>query len=130
MYSYAAVLNGQVPAATFKNKYVLVGSWGSGLGDAFPTPVSRQGEAMSGVEILANGLLGALHDSWVQTPQHWQTALLSCLPVLLICLALRRLSPRKSFLATDRKSVVSGKSVSVRVDLGGRRIFKKKKNTT
>src|SRR3546814_13489217 len=30
--------------------------------------------------------------------------------------------------AVDRKSVVSGKSVSVRVDLGGRRIIKKKKN--
>src|SRR3546814_19906906 len=29
---------------------------------------------------------------------------------------------------TDRKSVVSGKSVSVRVDLGGRRIIKKKKH--
>src|SRR3546814_16885207 len=28
-------------------------------------------------------------------------------------------------LAADRKSVVSGKSVSVRVDLGGRRILKK-----
>src|SRR3546814_19310551 len=28
----------------------------------------------------------------------------------------------------DRQSVVSGKSVSVRVDLGGRRIIKKKKN--
>src|SRR3546814_2061134 len=28
---------------------------------------------------------------------------------------------------TDRKSVVSGKSVAVRVDLGGRRIIKKKK---
>src|SRR3546814_13234331 len=28
---------------------------------------------------------------------------------------------------TDRKSVVEGKSVSVRVDLGGRRILKKKK---
>src|SRR3546814_13346250 len=27
----------------------------------------------------------------------------------------------------DRKSVVSGKSVSVRVDLGGRRVIKKKK---
>src|SRR3546814_21067405 len=27
----------------------------------------------------------------------------------------------------DRKSVVSGKSVSIRVDLGGRRILKKKK---
>src|SRR3546814_12705932 len=34
---------------------------------------------------------------------------------------LRRLS--------DRKSVVSGKSVSVRVDLGGRRIIKKKTST-
>src|SRR3546814_4506813 len=32
-------------------------------------------------------------------------------------------------LRLDRKSVVSGKSVSVRVDLGGRRIIKKKKNT-
>src|SRR3546814_19935455 len=29
----------------------------------------------------------------------------------------------------DRKSVVSGKSVSVRVDLGGRRIIKKKTKT-
>src|SRR3546814_15786334 len=29
----------------------------------------------------------------------------------------------------DRKSVVSGKSVSVRVDIGGRRIIKKKNNT-
>src|SRR3546814_13292512 len=29
----------------------------------------------------------------------------------------------------DRKSVVSGKSVSVRVDLGGRRIIKKKTTT-
>src|SRR3546814_17164291 len=31
--------------------------------------------------------------------------------------------------AEDRKSVVKGKSVSVRVDLGGRRIIKKKKRT-
>src|SRR3546814_16586910 len=33
----------------------------------------------------------------------------------------------KVALAQDRKSVVEGKSVSVRVDLGGRRIIKKKK---
>src|SRR3546814_18241477 len=31
-------------------------------------------------------------------------------------------------VAIDRKSVVEGKSVSVRVDLGGRRIIKKKKS--
>src|SRR3546814_21138743 len=33
---------------------------------------------------------------------------------------------RNVSLSADRKSVVSGKSVSVRVDLGGRRIFTKK----
>src|SRR3546814_11682527 len=33
----------------------------------------------------------------------------------------------KNRIASDRKSVVAGKSVSVRVDIGGRRIIKKKK---
>src|SRR3546814_14938223 len=37
---------------------------------------------------------------------------------------------RQPGTCVDRKSVVSGKSVSVRVDLGGRRILKKKKNMT
>src|SRR3546814_18616225 len=40
-------------------------------------------------------------------------------------LAVRRESRRP--FAVDRKSVVEGKSVSVRVDLGGGRIIKKKK---
>src|SRR3546814_15841078 len=40
------------------------------------------------------------------------------------------LPPGGAASGEDRKSVVSGKSVSVRVDLGGRRIIKKKKNTT
>src|SRR3546814_20745968 len=34
---------------------------------------------------------------------------------------------RRGIAAIDRKSVVEGKSVSVSVDLGGRRIIKKKK---
>src|SRR3546814_15631166 len=34
------------------------------------------------------------------------------------------------FIAPDRKNVVLGKSVAVRVDLGGRRIRKKKKHVT
>src|SRR3546814_12291252 len=47
----------------------------------------------------------------------------------------RHAYPCRPFLrrapAQDRKSAVSGKSVSVRVDLGGRRIIKKtKKNNT
>src|SRR3546814_18412073 len=36
----------------------------------------------------------------------------------------------KLMVVGDRKSVVEGKSVSVRVDLGGRRIIKKKKKRT
>src|SRR3546814_20940031 len=35
-------------------------------------------------------------------------------------------APKKPTALTDRQSVVSGQSVSVRVDLGGRRIIKKK----
>src|SRR3546814_18210000 len=36
----------------------------------------------------------------------------------------------RSYKISDRKSVVQGKSVSVRVDLGGRRMIKKKKQQT
>ncbi len=99
IYPYIQVLNGNVPASAFDGKHVLVGSWGSGLGDAFPTPLTRQGEAMAGVEILANGLYSTLHDHWIRMPPAWLGALLACLPVLLACAALRRLSPRKSLLA-------------------------------
>src|SRR3546814_13086847 len=48
----------------------------------------------------------------------------------------KRIKPRNNvdfvgpYEPTDRKSVVSGKSVSVRVDLGGRRIIKKKTHET
>src|SRR3546814_12119489 len=39
-----------------------------------------------------------------------------------------RLKHWKGIKSLDRKSVVSGKSVSLRVDLGGRRIIKKQKS--
>src|SRR3546814_11141557 len=56
------------------------------------------------------------------------TPLISVLTVLVLFVFerdgqwLKKLKP-----ARDRKSVVEGKSVSVRVDLGGRRLIKKKK---
>lgn len=98
IYPYASVLSGEISPEQFRDKYVLLGSWGSGLGDTFHTPVSQAGIPMSGVEILANGLQASLHEHWIVTPQAWQTALLACIPVLLACLALRRLSPRQSLL--------------------------------
>src|SRR3546814_19397022 len=54
-------------------------------------------------------------------PEQWMTA---GQPTVRWSAALTRRDPTTT---TDRKSVVSGKSVSVRVDLGGRRIIKKKK---
>src|SRR3546814_7490061 len=44
-------------------------------------------------------------------------------------LAPRRTPPREAAQARDRKSVVSGKSVSGHADLGGRRIITIKANT-
>ncbi len=98
VYPYARVLAGQIPASAFQDKYVLIGSWGSGLGDAFPTPLSRHGASMAGVEILANALQSSLRDYWIASPGRGLTALLATLPVLLICILMRRLSPRYSFL--------------------------------
>lgn len=98
VYPYARVLEGDVPASAFKDKLVLVGSWGSGLGDAFPTPVTSAHGGMAGVEIMANGLQAAVAGSWIRTPAPWLAAALACLPVLLVCLLFRRRSPRRSFI--------------------------------
>lgn len=93
VYPYVQVLNGIIPASTFRDKYVLVGAWASGLGDRLPTPTAR-GTPMPGVEILANGLQNLRDDLWIHIPRPWLAALLSILPVLLVCLWQRRLSPR------------------------------------
>ncbi|MFA1604990.1 CHASE2 domain-containing protein [Alcaligenes faecalis] len=97
---YFNVLNGDIPASFFKDKYVLVGAWGSGLGDTFPTPLSKAGmSSMSGVEILANTLQAVRSNQWVRTPPAWFIALASCLPVLLACQVLIYLSPRATLLS-------------------------------
>lgn len=100
MYPYSRVLSGDVSVSAFSGKYVLVGSWASGLGDALPTPRSEGGVEMAGVEILANGLQNALENRWIRSPNRWQNALLAALPVLLVCLFLRRLSPRRCFFVS------------------------------
>lgn len=100
MYPYHRVLHGDIPPDAFKDKFVLVGSWGSGLGDTFPTPLTREGSAMAGVEILANILNSQLQDRWIAQPDRLIIALLSMLPVLLCSLSFRRLSPQHAFLVT------------------------------
>lgn len=98
IYPYHQVVNGAIPPEQFRDKYVFVGSWGSGLGDTLPTPVSNNGQPMAGVEVLANGLQASLDQRWIQTLPPWLMALLSVLPVFLACFTLRRMSPSRSLM--------------------------------
>jgi len=94
------VLSGEVSRGYFRDKSVLIGTVATGLGDVFPTPVSRDGRAMSGVEILANTLQALLDGTGIVTvpkPVGW---LGTILPVLLAALAALRFSPRNALLAT------------------------------
>ncbi|CAM4303299.1 histidine kinase [Bordetella tumbae] len=98
--SYLAVLRGEVPAEAIKDKYVIVGAWATGLGDVFPSPVSHNTSGIQGVEVIANLVQAARQGSILVPAQTWQTALAGAIPVLLLCLALPRLSPRQAILCS------------------------------
>ena len=98
--SYADVVLGNLPAATFRDKFVLVGATAAGLGDTLPTPVSGFGQAMPGVEIQANILDSLRRNSSVQPLSlHWQMALTAVL-LLSSLFMYSRLPPGGSLLVT------------------------------
>ncbi|MFA5522637.1 MAG: CHASE2 domain-containing protein [Castellaniella sp.] len=103
---YARVLDGSVDASVFRGKTVLVGAWGSGLGDVFATPRSVDGEVMPGVEILANILQGGLDGSWIRNASTFWAVLGNLLPVLLACLGCRSLSPQRQLLLTTNLLII------------------------
>src|SRR3546814_18691267 len=95
-------------------------------------------------------IAGPILGGYISDNFHWGWIFLINVPVGLFCafvcwrvMAKRETPTRKLPIDTigvamlivwvgalqDRKRVVEGKSVSVRVDLGGRRIIKKKNNT-
>jgi adenylate cyclase len=81
--SSADVLNGSVPAALLKNRWVLIGATAEGLGDILQTPDSP----MPGVEYQAN-VLESLQRGFLVTPinflaQFLLAALMLTLPLLL-----------------------------------------------
>ncbi|MFJ4290480.1 CHASE2 domain-containing protein [Cupriavidus sp. NPDC089707] len=94
------VLEGRIDPARFAGKAVLVGAMATGMGDVLPTPVSRDGRGMSGVEILANTLQALTDgDAILAVPRGWQLAG-TLLAVLLAALAALRLPPRGALVAT------------------------------
>src|ERR1700733_3842285 len=60
-YSMWNVLNGAVPAETFKDKIVLVGGTALGIGDLRNTPFQKRDAGYMGVEVHANIIDNLLH---------------------------------------------------------------------
>ena len=60
-YSMADVIDGNLPAPTFKNKIVFVGATAKGIGDLRTTPFQTQDQEYMGVEINANVADNILH---------------------------------------------------------------------
>ncbi len=96
--SYAAVLRGDVPAATFRHRHVLIGVTASGLGETFQTPVSQFGEGMSGVEVIAQFLDALRQGRFIHALPQAANALLSALLVLGLLGTFRRATPRQGLI--------------------------------
>lgn len=97
--SYAQVLNGEFNTETFKDKYVLVGTTAFGLGDALPTPVSRQSHSMPGVELNANILDAQIKQLSITPAPALATLLFTLLFAALPVLLYPHLVPRATLLA-------------------------------
>lgn len=96
--SYAAVLRGEVPASTFRQRHVLIGVTANGLGDTFQTPVSPFGEGMSGVEVIAQFLDALRQGRFIHALPHAANAMLSALLVLALLWSYRRATPRQGLI--------------------------------
>nr|WP_315468887.1 CHASE2 domain-containing protein [uncultured Undibacterium sp.] len=95
---YVSVLRGEVPTDFFRDKYVLVGPTAQGMADAFPTPVTSNDGALSGIEINANILASLLDGRSIIKASLWQTTAASLLTVLLALLSFLFFSPRVALL--------------------------------
>lgn len=104
---YVSVLRGEVPAAFFKNKYVLVGPTASAMSDSFPTPVSGNEGMISGVEINANILAALLDQRSIRSVQGGYLYLFNLTAVAVALLAYQLLSPRKALLTTAMVGLIA-----------------------
>jgi signal transduction histidine kinase/CHASE2 domain-containing sensor protein len=78
-YSFADVVDGRIPPAQFRGKYVLVGATAASLGDSLASPFVHQADArgnqhgslMPGVEVLANTLNTILRSRFYSETPDW-----------------------------------------------------------
>lgn len=96
--SYVDVLTGAVDPARLKGRLVLIGATASGLGDIYPTPMSRSGRPMAGVEIHAtvlDALRGGTAIEWLSTGK---VVTITMFSVFALMFGLLHLSPRNGLL--------------------------------
>jgi PAS domain S-box-containing protein len=97
--SFAALANGQVPAAFVQDKIILIGATANGMGDQYPVPLG-DGGTLAGVEIMAN-LYGAIvRDDFILPISFALQLALSLLPVWILLLGFWRWRPRTTIIVS------------------------------
>lgn len=84
-FSFADVLDGHVPAQSFRGKYILIGATAATLGDHVASPFvhmegafgEQHGELMPGVEVLANSMNTVLRSRFYREVPEWLAGLLA-----------------------------------------------------
>lgn len=100
-YPFHDVISGRIPASIFKDKIVLIGVTGTGLGETYVTPINNY---MTGVDFHAHVLQSILDESFYTQPS-W-AAIVEFSLILLIGLYLIFLIPRISVLTGTVTSLI------------------------
>jgi CHASE2 domain-containing sensor protein len=96
--SYVQVLQGHLLPDTFRGKIVLIGATAPGLADQFPTPVSKFGAPMPGVELIANAMVSMREGTLVKPWSGAWSAVLACILALIRLLWMPYVSVRYALL--------------------------------
>ena len=89
-----ALLTRAPESASLQGKYVFVGATATGLGDAYPTPVTGHSELMPGVEVHAQALNALLRGRATVFASPTASALYTLVPVALALAGFVLLAPR------------------------------------
>ncbi|MDO6564266.1 EAL domain-containing protein [Amphritea sp. 1_MG-2023] len=97
--SWVDLINGSVPQQTLRNKYVLIGSTATGLGDLIATPAAKAHERMPGIELNAQILNALIQNKAIYPVTASQQMLISSALILLSILAILLLPARFNLFA-------------------------------
>jgi len=110
--SAAELLRPGEPAQALRGKIVFVGATAAGMGDILSTPVSTNGAAMPGVEVLANVLLDLRDDRFiVPLGRAWTLALSVALALVPLLWAARFMPLPGLLVSASWFAVLAGLSV-------------------